>query len=155
MDARHPRKLNCRISWFRHHIISGYALAPWKTPALHFNTTSVLAQLRQKTPLFPPPRGPIKEKEKKLTLQSFHPRFPQPILRQHPSNRPLQHLPPSPLPHHPLHIQALQRPRPCRLLVIQLLLHLPSRHIQVCATCGYHIISAISRRIPDRFMFAH
>lgn len=103
------------------------------------------------TPILPPPQ----KKEKKLTLQSLQPRFSQPILRQHPSNRPLQHLSPTPLPHHPLHIQALQRPRPRRLLIIQLLFHFPSRHIQVCASCGYHIIPAISRWVPDRFMFAH
>lgn len=158
MDVRPPRKLNQHISYFKLHIKSGYPLAPRKhlippSPPL-FKTTSFLAQLRQRKhpPLSSPPPP---KKEKKLTLQSLQPRFSQSILRQHPSNRPLQHLSPAPLPHHPLHIQALQRPRPRRLLIIQLLLHLPSRHIQVCASCGYHIIPAISRWVPDRFMFTH
>lgn len=78
-----------------------------------------------------------------LTLQPLQPRFPQPILRQHATNSSLQHLPTPPLPHHSLHIQALQRARPCSLLIIQFLLHLASCGMDICAACGDYVIAAV------------
>lgn len=152
MDVRPPRILNRHISWLKLLLKSGHALAHLKISAPSSNPPpSWLNQGGGNITIPPLP----KENEKKLTLQSLQPRFPQSILWQHPSDRPLQHLPPAPLPHHTLHIQTLQRPWPRRLLIIQLLFHLPSRHIQICASRGYHIIPAISRWVPDRFMFAH
>ena len=90
-----------------------------------------------------------------LTLQPLQPRLPQPILRQHPTDRPLQNLPASPLPHHPLHVQRLQRPGPRGLLVVQLLLHLPPRRVDVGAPGGHDVVPAVRRRVPDRLVLAH
>ena len=46
-------------------------------------------------------------KEIEQTLQPLQPWLPQLILRQHPTDRPLQNLPSSPLPQHTLHVQRL------------------------------------------------
>lgn len=90
-----------------------------------------------------------------LTLQPFQSRLPQLVLRQHPTDRPLQNLSASPLPHHTLHIQRLERSGPRRLLVVQLLLHLPARSVHIRATGGHDIVSAVRRWVPDRFVLAH
>ena len=90
-----------------------------------------------------------------LTLQPIQPRLPQLILWQHPTNCPLQNLPSSPLPHHTLHVQRLQRAGPCGLLVVQLLLHLPPRSVHVSTTSSHNIVSAVCRGVPNRFVLAH
>ncbi len=90
-----------------------------------------------------------------LTLQPLQPRFPQSILRQHPTDCPLQHLPPSPFPHHPLHIQTLQRARPRSLLIVQLLLHFLARSIHIGAAGGDDVVSAVGGGVPDWFVLPH
>ena len=86
----------------------------------------------------------IKQAQKiTLTLQPLQPRLPQLVLRQHPTHGPLQNLPASPFPHHALHIQRLERPGPCGLLVIQLLLHLLSRSIHIGAAGRYDVVPAV------------
>ena len=90
-----------------------------------------------------------------LTLQPLQPGLPQLVFWQHPTNGPLQYLPSSPLPHHTLHIQRLERSGSCGLLVIQLLLHLLSSSVHISTTGSHNVVSAICGWIPDRFMFAH
>ena len=53
-----------------------------------------------------------------LTLQPGQPRFPQAILRQHPTDCPLQDLSTTPFPNHTFHIQTLQCSWPRSLLII-------------------------------------
>lgn len=93
--------------------------------------------------------------ENVLTLQPFQPRLPQLIFGQHPTDRPLQYLPSSPFPHHPLHVQRLQRSRPCGLLVVQLLLHLPAGSVYIGTASSHHIVSAVRRWVPNGFVLAH
>ena len=90
-----------------------------------------------------------------LTLQPLQSRRPQLVLRQHPTHGPLQNLPSSPLPLHTLHIQRLKRPRPRRLLVIQLLLHLLPSSVHIGTAGSHNVVPTVCRWIPNRFMFAH
>ena len=90
-----------------------------------------------------------------LTLQPRQPRFPQPVLRQHSINRSLQELPSSPLLHHPLHVQALQRSRSRSLLIVKLLLHFLARDADICAASSNNIVSAVGRGVPDGLVLAH
>ena len=90
-----------------------------------------------------------------LTLQSLQPRLPQLVLGQHATHGPLQDLPSSPLPHHTLHIQRLQRSGPRGLLIVQLLLHFLPSSIHIGTAGSHNVVSAVSRRIPNWFMLAH
>ena len=91
----------------------------------------------------------------KPTFQPLQPRFPQPIFRQHPTDRPLQYLTTSPFPHHPLHIKAFERARSGSLLIIQFLLHLLACGVDIRTTSSYNVIATIGGWIPDGFVFAH
>ncbi len=90
-----------------------------------------------------------------LTLQPRQPGLPQPILRQHPTNRSLQELTSSPLLHHPLHVQALQSSRPRSLLIVELLLHFLACGVDICAASSNNIVSAVGRGVPDGLVLAH
>lgn len=97
---------------------------------------------------------PPKEKAP-LTLQPSQPIIPQTILRQHAPDRLLQNLATPPLPDQTLHTNLLQTARPRRMAVVFLLLHLLARHQHVGTSGRDHVIPAVGRRVPDRFMLAH
>lgn len=106
-----------------------------------------------------PPRIPTvtnqEKQQQQHTLQPIQPLIPQPILRQHPPHRPLQHLPTPPFPYHTLHTQTLHHARSRGPFIVHLLLLLFARHEHIVAVRGHDVVAAVGGGIPDRFVFSH
>lgn len=92
---------------------------------------------------------------KKLTLESGQARLLEPVLWQHALHGAAQYLSATPFGKHLVHCHALQATGASCVGIVQLLEALLSSCSQIMAARDDDVITAVCRRIVDRFVFAH
>lgn len=94
-------------------------------------------------------------RKEKLTFESGQARLLEPVLGQHALHGASQYLSAAPFSKHLIHCHALQATGASCVGIIQLLEALLSGCSQIMATSDNDVVTAVCRRIIDRFVLAH